>query len=77
MIEIIIASLATYGVATLVSEYDGAFNVFTKLRSKLPALRCMPCAATWIALPIALFMDIGVMGYLAALGIVVAMERTI
>lgn len=77
MIEVILAALATYGIATLVSEYDGPFNVFTELRTWLPALRCVPCGSVWIAAPIALLSGVGFIGYLAALGIVMVMERSL
>lgn len=75
MIEIIICALATYGICTLVSEYDGAFDVFSKLRAKIAAFRCIPCASVWIAAPLAFFLGIGLLGYLAAIGLVLFMHR--
>ena len=73
--EIVMVALATYGVATLVSEYDGVFDVFSKLRSNIKAFRCVPCATVWIAIPIAVIMNVGVIGYLASVGISIALDR--
>lgn len=70
-IPILIAGLATFRLAVLVSEDDGPSRIFQKFRSMLkreakvhPALRksavhegieCLKCSSIWLALPIALF----------------------
>lgn len=75
MTDIIICALGVYGASVLVSEYDGPLAMFNKLRAKLAALRCVPCASVWIAAPLAFFLGIGITGYLAAIGLVLLAER--
>lgn len=75
MTDIIICSLGVYGTSVLVSEYDGPFHIFSKLRARLTAFRCVPCASVWIAAPLAFFLGVGLTGYLAAIGLVLLAER--
>lgn len=70
----IIAILATYGVASLLSSYDAPLGIFQRLRKKgLP--ECMVCLSVWIGAPIAYFADIGVLGYFTILGAIIIMDR--
>ena len=79
MIEIIISSLATYGISKLVSSYDGLYGVFVRLRTKYPSspLNCVPCLSVFLAIPIAYISEIGFMGYLATLGTIIMIDRLI
>lgn len=74
--EIIIASLATYGISALISNYSGIFNLFERLRNRYPdsAFHCVVCLSVWVAIPISLAMSIGIIGYLAVVGIVIALD---
>lgn len=74
--SIIIAILATYAVSTLLSTYDGAFNVFTELR-ELGIPSCAVCIAVWIAIPISLIMGVSFIEYFAVLGGSIALSRAI
>lgn len=75
LIEIIIISVALYGVTTLVAEYEGVFGVFAKLRSAITFLQCVPCSAVWIGIPLAFVSGIGLIGYLASIGFVLLLDR--
>jgi len=77
MTDILITALATYGISSIVAHYDGLGQVFMKLRQKYPtsAFTCTICLATWVAIPIATHLSIGVVGYLAALGLILIVER--
>ena len=79
MIELLILALATYGVSKLLVEYDGFGDIFYKLRAKswLSMLNCVVCTSVYIAVPIAIFSGVGVLGYLAILGIVILIERIV
>lgn len=72
ILPILIAGLATFRLAVLVSEDDGPSRIFQRFRSMLkreakqhPTLRksavhegieCLRCSSIWLALPIAMFM---------------------
>lgn len=78
MNELIISALATFGIASLVSNYDGPYNIFTKLRSRYEMLRCTVCLATWLATPLFFLAANGFLAYvtsLAIIGVVVIVER--
>jgi hypothetical protein len=75
MIETVTAIIASFGVSALVSSYDGIFGVFAKLRSHIKALNCTVCTSVYVAVPIAYFSDIGVIGYLCVIGGVILLER--
>lgn len=81
-LALIAATLATYGVASLVTNYSGPFNAFTSLRKSAKgelksALECTVCVATWVSVPIALIAGVGFLGWLAAIGAVILLERWI
>lgn len=75
MLEIFIATLGTYGVATLVSDYDGAFGIFKRLRKLGEVFECNICLTPWIALPIAYLAGLSFVEYLAVIGLVIIIER--
>ena len=76
MIELIIATLGTYGPSTLLAEYDGPLDILSKLRKRgLPD--CAVCLAVWIAIPVSYFAGIGILGYLAVIGGVILLERAL
>lgn len=79
MIELIIAALATYGISKLLVEYDGFGDVFYKLRQieLLSMLNCTVCTSVYIAIPIAFFAGVGVLGYFAILGLVILLEKAL
>lgn len=74
IVPTIMAGLATYGVAKLLAEYDGAFNSFSKLRD-LFMPRCAVCIAVWVAIPISIYAHITLLSYLAIIGGIVIMEE--
>lgn len=74
----IIAALATYRLAKLISEEEGPFSVFLRLRGALDpdqqtwvgrGLNCIVCVSFWVALPIAVILSLfgGVDPYLSPL----------
>ena len=66
----IIAALATHRIALAITEEEGPFSLFVKLRGALDpdqttwlgrGLNCIFCVGFWVALPISLFVT--VLGY--------------
>lgn len=57
MAELIFSTLAVYGVTTIITEADGPFGVFYKLRqiNWLSALQCFICASVYVAAVTSLF----------------------
>lgn len=78
MNEFILAALATFGLAALVSNYDGAFGILLRLRRKFRVLDCTVCLSTWLALPMLYLTSIGEMTVVLAfaiIGLVIIAER--
>lgn len=77
--SIVIGILIVYGLATIVTEYDGPFHVFAKLRaSKLNSLlSCAVCVSPYIALLLIPLMGISLVQYLAVLGGSIIIARII
>lgn len=77
MTEIALVAGGTYGIATIVADYDGPFGVFERLRrSRLAKLfACNVCLMPYAAIPLALGLDVGLYGYLAAIGLGVILAR--
>jgi len=77
MTEIILATLATYGIATLLAEYPGPFNIFEKARERLsaPQFACNVCLGVLIAIPLAIALNLSLVEYFAVVGSVVALAR--
>lgn len=75
MIELLIATLATFGLSALISNYDGPYDVFNKLKSKYSVFRCTVCLSVWVAIPISILMYLGIVEYTAIIGAVIIIER--
>lgn len=62
---LLLASLAVYRLSRMITDEEGPFAVFTKLRGAFPplnwvgrGLECIMCVSVWIALPVALYIDL-------------------
>lgn len=76
MTEIIIMTIATFGISALISNYDAPFGLFRNLREvKWLPFHCTVCTACWMAMPITALSGIGIIGYLAVIGGVIIIER--
>lgn len=60
----LLASLAVYRLSRMITDEEGPFTVFTKLRGLAPTtswvgrgMECIMCMSFWVALPIALYVD--------------------
>lgn len=75
--ELFQAVLITVGLATLVSQYDGLFNIFLRLRtSRLGKLfECNVCLSPYLALIPVLGLNMGFMDYLVIVGSGVILSR--
>jgi len=79
-LSVLFTALATFGIATLISQYDGVADVFLRLRSIEPLhnfLSCTVCLSLWISIPFSVANGIGVIGYFATVGIVILLERLV
>jgi hypothetical protein len=64
LMTFVLASLAVYRLSRMLSDEEGPFSVFTKLRG-IPkpetwigrGLACIMCLSVWVALPVALWID--------------------
>ena len=59
-----LASFAVYRLSRMITDEEGPFMVFTKLRGLAKpdtwvgrGLECIMCVSVWVALPIALWID--------------------
>jgi hypothetical protein len=75
--ELLTSTILTVGLATLVSQYDGAFDLFLRLRtSRLGKLfDCNVCLVPYIALIPVLWLHMGFMDYLVIVGAGVILSR--
>lgn len=75
--ELLQAVLITVGLATLVADYDGPFNIFLRLRtSRLGKLfDCNTCLVPYLALIPVLGLNMGFMDYLVIVGAGVILSR--
>lgn len=78
-INIILGVLTTYGLATILAEYDGPAKVFQKIRSsKLrPLFECSVCLSPYVALIPVLCLSMGFIEYLAVIGGSVILARNL
>lgn len=79
IIQLLIAILGTYGLISLISDYDGPFNVFFKLRSsRLGKLfECGVCLSPYFALIPVLGLGMSLYEYLAVIGGSVILSRLV
>lgn len=74
MIDVFATALGGYGITLLVTEYDGPFNVFDKLR-RYKLFTCFACLSVWVVAGVAYMSGLEVSGYLAAVGMVLLADR--
>lgn len=73
---IITAILATFGIASLLTEYDGPFNAFVRLRGYVGGpFKCLVCLSCWVAIPICIYLGLNFIEYLAVIGGVIFIYR--
>lgn len=79
IITIFITALATLGISVIITQYDGPCGIFQKLRSKIPKspITCTVCLSVWVAIPLSIITEIGLVGYLAVIGFIIIEERFI
>jgi hypothetical protein len=63
-LTLILAALAVYRISRMITDEEGPFMVFTKLRGLAApdtwvgrGLECIMCVSVWVALPVALWID--------------------
>jgi hypothetical protein len=63
-LTVILASLAVYRLSRMLTDEEGPFSMFVKLRNLAKpetwigrGLACIICMSVWIALPVALWID--------------------
>jgi hypothetical protein len=77
MFEFIMGALAVYGVSTLMSDYGGPKSLLLQLRTKYKLFDCSVCIGVWVAIPIAILLHVGIVGYLAFIGTNIILSRLI
>lgn len=78
MIELIIAALATFGASSLVTDYDGPFDIFLKLRARFDVFRCTVCLSCWLVFPMLYLTAIEALPVVlsfAIIGLIIITER--
>lgn len=77
MQSILIAILASYSVAVIVSEYDGPLDIFYNLRrSRLSALfSCSVCLGVYVSIVFSMALSVGLVGCFAVIGGVTLLAR--
>lgn len=78
MMDLAIASLATFGIAVMLSEKDGPFDILLRLRSKFKLLECTVCISFWVALVVLAMLALGwsyITWTFAVVGAVVLLDR--
>lgn len=78
VLNLVIAVVATYGIATVISQYDAPAGLLIRLRSikyLQSFLSCAVCLSVWIAIPIAIYSDLNIIKYFATIGFVIVIER--
>lgn len=76
----LITALAVYGLAALVSTYDGPGNIFVRFRNKYPnsPLHCTVCLSCWLVTPIILlgvFVGLWSIALFAIIGVVILLDN--
>ena len=72
MFELIVLCLATYGLSSLLTSYDGPGDAFLKLRNKYPrsALKCNVCTSVYVGTVLFFMAWFGLAIFLVPLAIV-------
>lgn len=53
MIELFLSMLATYVITSVISSYDGPFDIFARVRGEWEKpWSCFVCLSFWIAIPV-------------------------
>lgn len=74
IITLILGFLATYGIATAISSFDGLFGAFVRLRNRFEGtefgrvISCPACLSVFIAIPFTIFLKLNLLDYLAIVG---------
>lgn len=76
----LITALAVYGISSLITQYDGPFNGFCRLRDRFPssALHCVVCVSVWLTVPIVLagvYAGVAFIAPLAIVGFIILLEN--
>lgn len=63
--EILLSTIAVFYITSMITEYDGPFSLFEKLRELSREYRgfnldCFFCTSLWISLPFALYLTSGI-----------------
>lgn len=74
LVTVITFALAIYGVATVISDYDGPFGLFSELRANFHVFRCAVCLSFWVMLGIMLLYSVH-LAALAAFGLAILLIR--
>lgn len=77
MIDVVIAILATYGVSTLVADYDGPRDIFIRLRKRSKFFECAVCLSPWVAVIPALLIGLSFVEYIAVVGGTIIIARNV
>lgn len=72
---ILLLALGSYGISTLLSDYEGPFDLFTKIRTVGKVFRCSTCLSFWISIIVSLITGLGFVETLAVIGGAVALTR--
>lgn len=78
MVELLQASIAAYGLSTLLADYDGPFRIFFRLRrSRLGTLiECNVCLLPYVAI-LCLVSPLWMLNYLAVVGVGILISRLV
>ena len=70
MFNLLLLILSVYGASKLLTDYDGPFDVFYKLRKHLHALTCTVCVSVWIAFIFSLLLFFGQYWFITVVAVV-------
>lgn len=70
MFNLLLLILSVYGASKLLTEYDGPFNVFYRLRNNLNFLNCTVCTSVWVAILFSLLLFFGQYWFITVLAVV-------
>lgn len=71
--QLLLSFISAYGFITMITQYDGVFGVFKKLREIFFIFRCGVCLSPWVGL---LFIpNLSLLEYTALVGALVIAEN--